>query len=44
MYTQVEFWGITQELGQHGGQTLPGGGENKTNVSFARMSKTIFLN
>ena len=24
MYTQVEFWGITQELGQHGGQTLPG--------------------
>ena len=41
MYTQGEFWGVTQELGQHDGQTSHSGGENQIHMNFARMSKTI---
>jgi hypothetical protein len=41
MYTQWEFGGVTQELGQHDGQTSPNGGENQIHMSFARISKTI---
>ena len=41
MYTQGEFWGVTQELGQHGGQTLPNGGKNQIHMSFGRISKAI---
>jgi hypothetical protein len=41
MYTQGEFGGVTQELGQHDGQTSPNGCENQILMSFARISKTI---
>ena len=41
MYSQGDFWGVTQELGQHDGQTSPNGGKNQIHVSSARMSKTI---
>ena len=41
MYTQREFWGVTQELGQHDGQTLPNGGENHIHMGFERISKTV---
>ena len=41
LYMQGEFWGVTQELGQHDGQTSPIGGKNQIHVSSARMSKTI---
>ena len=41
MYTQVEFWGVTQELGQHDGQTLPNRGKNQIHMRFGRISKTI---
>ena len=42
MYTQGEFWGVTQELVQHDGQTSPNGGENQIHMSLARISKTIY--
>ena len=41
MYNQGEFGGVTQELGQHDGQTSHNGGENEIHMSFARISKTI---
>ena len=41
MYTQGEFWGVTQELGQHDGQTSHSGGENHIPFGFERFSKTI---
>ena len=41
MYTQVEFWGVTQKLGQHDGQTSPNGGKNQIHMRFGRISKTI---
>ena len=41
IYTQGEFGGVTQELGQHDGQTSPNAGGNQTPMSFARMSNTI---
>ena len=41
MYTQGEFWGVTQELGQHDGQTSHSGGKNQIHMSFGRISKTI---
>ena len=41
MYTQGEFGGVTQELGQHDGQTSSNAGENKIPVRFARIGKTI---
>ena len=41
MYTQGEFWRITQELGQHDGQTSPNGGENHLPMGFERFIKTI---
>jgi hypothetical protein len=36
MYTQGEFGGVTQEMGQHDGQTFSNAGKNKIPVSFAR--------
>ena len=44
MYTQWEFGGVTQELGQHDGQTSHNGGKNQIHMSFARIIKTILLN
>jgi hypothetical protein len=44
MYNQGEFGGVTQELGQHDGQTSPNAGKNQIHMSFARISKTIPLN
>jgi hypothetical protein len=41
MYTQGKFGGVTQELGQHYGQTSPNGGKNQIHTSFERISKTI---
>jgi hypothetical protein len=41
MYTQGEFGGGTQELGQHDGQTSPNLGEIRIHMSFARIIKTI---
>jgi hypothetical protein len=41
MYTQGEFGGVTQELGQHDVQTSPNGGENQIHMSFARISRTV---
>jgi hypothetical protein len=41
MYTQGEFWGFTQELVQHDGQTSLNEGKNQIHMSFARISKTI---
>ena len=41
MYTQGEFGGVTQEMGQHDGQTSPNAGRNQIHMSFARISKTI---
>jgi hypothetical protein len=41
MYTQGELRGVTQELGQHDGQTSPNEGENQIHMSFTRTSKTI---
>ena len=41
MYTQGDFLGVTQELGQHDGQTSPNGGENHLPIGFERISKTI---
>ena len=41
MYTQGEFWGITQELVQPVGQTSPNTGENQITVSYTRIGKTI---
>ena len=41
MYSQGEFGGVTQELGQHYGQTSPNGGENQIHMSSTRISKTI---
>jgi hypothetical protein len=40
MYTQGKCGCITQELGQHGGQTFLKGGENQIHMSFTRISKT----
>ena len=42
MYSQGEFGGVTQELGQHDGQTSPNGGENQIQMSFARISQTFY--
>jgi hypothetical protein len=44
MYTQVEFGGVNQELGQHDGQTSSIEEENQIPVSFERKSKTILKN
>ena len=44
MYSQQEFRGVTQELGQNDGQTSPNGGENHIPMGFERISKTILLN
>ena len=41
MYTQGEYWGVTQELVQHDGKTSHNGGENQIPMNFARISKTI---
>jgi hypothetical protein len=41
MYTQGEFWGVTQELSQHDGQTSSNAGKNMILVRFARIGKTI---
>ena len=41
MYTQGEIGGVTQELGQHDGQTSPNAGGNQIHMSFARINKTI---
>ena len=41
MYTKGEFGGVTQELGQHDGQTSPNGGKDQIHMSFTRISKTI---
>ena len=41
MYIHIEFWGVTQELGQHDGQTSPNRGKNQIHMSFGRISKTI---
>jgi hypothetical protein len=41
MYTQGEFGGVTQELGEHDGQTFSNAGENMILVSVARIGKTI---
>ena len=41
MYIHMEFRGVTQELGQHDGQTSPNRGKNQIHISFERLSKTI---
>ena len=41
MYSQGDFWGVTQELGQHDGQTSPNGGKNQIHMIFGRMNKAI---
>jgi hypothetical protein len=38
MHTHGEFGGVTQELGQHDGQTSPNAGGNQTPMSSARIS------
>jgi hypothetical protein len=42
MYTQGEFGGVTQELGQHDGQTSPNGGENQIHMSFQELAKPFY--
>jgi hypothetical protein len=44
MYTQDEFWGVTQERGQHDGQTSSNAGKNMIPLRFARIGKTILEN
>ena len=41
MYTQGEFWGVTQELVQPDGQASPNGGKNHISMRFEGISKTI---
>ena len=41
MSNQGEFGGVTQELGQHDGQTSPNAGGNQIHMIFTRISKTI---
>ena len=41
MYIHMEFWGVTQELGQHDGQTSPNRGKNQIHINFGRTSKII---
>ncbi len=43
MYTKGDFWGVTQELGNHDGQTSPNGGENHLPMGFQRIIKTIMI-
>jgi hypothetical protein len=39
MYTQWVFGGVTQELGQHDGQTSPSRGENQIHMSLQEIAK-----
>jgi hypothetical protein len=41
MYTQWEFWGATQELGQHDIQTSSDEGKNPIPVRFVRIGNTV---
>ena len=44
MYTQGEFWGVTQELVQPDGQTCLNAGENHINVCFEKIGNIILWN
>ena len=41
MYTEGEFWGVTQELVQPDGQASPNGGETQIPMRFERIGKYI---